>query len=74
MVIEVRNLKQNRRVTSVLALSAVAEPDLRRVFGNDRCTLRSFGGQKREPPGAVLRYDGRLTPSACFHIVKARLA
>ena len=27
--------------------------------------------KKREPPGAALRYDGRLTtPSACPHIVR----
>ena len=34
-------------------------------------TYDSFGEQKREPPGVVLRYDGRLaTPSACPHIVR----
>ena len=37
----------------------------------------NFGGvnlaavERNEPPGAILRYDGRLaTPSACVHIVR----
>ena len=46
--------------------------DRRRVLGNDSAArFESFRAQKREPPGAMLRYDGRLTtPSACPHIVR----
>jgi hypothetical protein len=46
-------------------------PD-KRSFALGRYISDSFGGQKREPPGAVLRrYDRRLTtPSACPHILR----
>jgi hypothetical protein len=54
------------------------------VFGRDgsrhfrTAHCLNFGGvltlaavKRKEPPGAVLRYDGRLTtPSACSHIVR----
>ena len=41
----------------------LVEPNHSRAFEND---FDSFGGKKRKPSGAVLRYDGRLaTPSAC---------
>ena len=46
-----------------MALSVLVEPNHSRAFEND---FDSFGGKKRKPSGAVLRYDGRLTtPSAC---------
>jgi hypothetical protein len=34
-----------------------------------RHARESFGEQNREPPGVMVRYDGRLTPSTCRHIV-----
>jgi hypothetical protein len=30
--------------------------------------------KRKEPPGARLRCNGRLTPSTCLHIVKAFMA